>query len=70
MTKQLDACKYCGDEITWHEGNGGQWIGAHPPRDWVTCGGSANPSALRHLPQDLDLPLSLDPDDLEKWLEA
>lgn len=32
-------CALCGDQVIWHPGNGGQWLGANPPRDWATCGG-------------------------------
>lgn len=33
-------CDLCGEAVIWHEGNGGQWLGAVPPRDWMTCHGS------------------------------
>lgn len=35
-------CSLCGDDLVWHPGNGGQWLGAHPPRDWATCFGSVD----------------------------
>jgi hypothetical protein len=35
-------CRRCGDDLVWHEGNGGQWVGAKPPRDWVTCNGTVD----------------------------
>lgn len=47
-------CRRCGDRIIWHEGNGGQWLGADPPRDWVTCFG--RPEGERHEPVDPSTP--------------
>lgn len=41
-------CRRCGERIVWHEGNGGQWIGESPPRDWMTCFG--RPEGERHEP--------------------
>jgi hypothetical protein len=32
-------CIHCGDPVAWHPGNGGQWLGAVPPRDWARCNG-------------------------------
>lgn len=32
-------CTRCGEKLRWHEGNGGQWLGAEPPRDWMVCWG-------------------------------
>lgn len=39
-------CSRCGELLVWDEGNGGQWIGAFPPRDWMTCHG--RPDGKRH----------------------
>lgn len=33
------SCVHCGDPLVWHPGNGGQWLGAIPPRDWARCNG-------------------------------
>lgn len=44
----LPYCQHCGDPLTWHTGNGGQWLGALPPRDWTTCRGV--PDGQRHEP--------------------
>ncbi len=41
-------CTLCRDPIVWHRGNGGQWLGAEPPRDWGTCEG--RPEGPRHRP--------------------
>lgn len=41
-------CRHCGERIVWHEGNGGQWLGENPPRDWMTCFG--RPEGDRHEP--------------------
>jgi hypothetical protein len=35
----LPSCVHCGDPLVWHPGNGGQWLGAVPPRDWARCNG-------------------------------
>lgn len=61
-------CRHCGDEVVWHHGNGGQWLGARPPRDWVTCGGSAAQNAIKHavtLPHD-----DASVETLERWLAS
>ena len=40
-------CTNCGDELVWHPGNGGQWLGAHPPRDWGTLSRTSRWSEAR-----------------------
>lgn len=56
-------CELCGDEVLWHHGNGGQWIGL-PPRDWMHCHGrTTNPTH-----HQVSMPISLEPDDVRTWL--
>lgn len=51
---RLPVCGLCGDVLVRHEGNGGQWLGAVPPRDWMTCHGSVDGS--RHEPSTSPAP--------------
>lgn len=48
-TPVTEVCFHCGDPVVWHEGNGGQWLGAEPPRDWMYCHGS--PEGPHHCPR-------------------
>lgn len=45
---ELPRCTNCSEPLVWHEGNGGQWLGADPPRDWTTCHGV--PDGPKHTP--------------------
>ncbi len=60
-TRLYDSCIHCGIDVVWHQGNGGQWLGAHPPDDCRYCYCSAAPDAQKHEvapPQ----PVKFDPD--------
>ena len=43
-------CILCGDGVVWHPGNGGQWLGDTPPRDWATCHGSVDGPKHKAIP--------------------
>lgn len=49
-SRRRSTCKHCNEPIVWHEGNGGQWLGATPPNDCMTCGCLAD--GQRHEPTE------------------
>lgn len=42
VTEPKAFCLDCEEPLRFHHGNGGQWLGANPPRDWGTCYGTVD----------------------------
>lgn len=50
-------CDLCGDPVRSHHGNGGQWLGTTPPRDWANCHGL--PEGPKHVVDGVTRPSPL-----------